>query len=174
MKNKKSYVDKLAKIAINKSLLKEYSNSSDERIVYMNDGTEFQIQLFNPYDLEEVKMTDIYPYIEKKGLLCEFDLPNTTLGDNVLESVKRGDLRGMSIGFWTKTDEWSHDDNDNYTRTIKEVDKLFDVSLVAMPAYDKTSVDLRSVALTNDPKPEPKKAEACEEYFMRKRDEIFG
>ena len=50
MKNKKSYVDKLAKIAINKSLLKEYSNSSDERIVYMNDGTEFQIQLFNPYD----------------------------------------------------------------------------------------------------------------------------
>lgn len=112
--------------------------------------------------------------IDKKGLLCEFDLPNTTLGDNVLESVKRGDLRGMSFSFTTKADEWSHDDNDNYTRTIKEVDKLFDVSLVAMPAYDKTSVDLRSVALTNDPKPEPKKAEACEEYFMRKRDEIFG
>jgi len=41
--------DKLAKIAVNKSLLKEYSNSSNERIVYMNDGTEFQIQIFNPY-----------------------------------------------------------------------------------------------------------------------------
>jgi hypothetical protein len=41
--------DKLAKIAINKSLLKEYSNSSNERIVYMNDDTEFQIQIFNPY-----------------------------------------------------------------------------------------------------------------------------
>ena len=42
-------IEKLAKLAINKSLLKEYSNSSNERIVYMNDGTEFQIQVFNPY-----------------------------------------------------------------------------------------------------------------------------
>ena len=42
--------DKLARLAINKSLLKEYSNSSNERIVYMNDNTEFQIQFFNPYD----------------------------------------------------------------------------------------------------------------------------
>jgi len=41
--------EKLAKIAVRKSLLKEYSNSSNERIVYMNDGTEFQIQIFNPY-----------------------------------------------------------------------------------------------------------------------------
>ena len=41
--------DKLAKIAVNKSLLKEYSNSSNERIVYMHDGTEFQIQIFNLY-----------------------------------------------------------------------------------------------------------------------------
>ena len=42
-------IEKLAKLAINKSLLKEYSNSSNERIVYMNDDTEFQIQVFNPY-----------------------------------------------------------------------------------------------------------------------------
>ena len=41
--------EKLAKLAVNKSLLKEYSNSSNERIVYMNDNTEFQIQIFNPY-----------------------------------------------------------------------------------------------------------------------------
>jgi len=41
--------NKLAKLAVNKSLLKEYSNSSNERIVYMNNGTEFQIQIFNPY-----------------------------------------------------------------------------------------------------------------------------
>ena len=42
--------EKLAKIAVHKSLLKEYSNSEQERIVYMNDGTEFQIQIFNPYN----------------------------------------------------------------------------------------------------------------------------
>lgn len=40
---------KSVKIAVNKSLLKEYVNSSDERVVYLNDGQEFQIQLHNPY-----------------------------------------------------------------------------------------------------------------------------
>ena len=41
--------DKLAKVAVHKSLLKEYLNSSNDRIVYMDNGTEFQIQIFNPY-----------------------------------------------------------------------------------------------------------------------------
>lgn len=38
----------MAKVAINKSLLKEYKGSNDERVVYMEDGDEFQIQFFNP------------------------------------------------------------------------------------------------------------------------------
>lgn len=43
------YNSQLAKIAKFKSLLKEYNNKDNERIVYLNDGDEFQIQLFNPY-----------------------------------------------------------------------------------------------------------------------------
>lgn len=42
--------EKMAKIAVNKSILKEYSNQNDDRIVYLDDGSEFQIQLFNPHD----------------------------------------------------------------------------------------------------------------------------
>ena len=39
----------MAKVAVNKSLLKEYNNSEQsERIVYLNNGDDFQIQLFNP------------------------------------------------------------------------------------------------------------------------------
>lgn len=45
----KSIYETMARLAVNKSLLKEYSNFSRDRIVYMNDGTEFQIQIFNPY-----------------------------------------------------------------------------------------------------------------------------
>jgi DNA-directed RNA polymerase subunit RPC12/RpoP len=45
----KTIYETMARLAVNKSLLKEYSNSSNDRIVYMNDGTEFQIQIFNPY-----------------------------------------------------------------------------------------------------------------------------
>ncbi len=40
----------LAKIAVNKSLLKEYSNSEYSRVVYMKNNSEFQIQIFNPYE----------------------------------------------------------------------------------------------------------------------------
>lgn len=40
----------MVKIAIDKSLLKEYSTQKSSRTVYLNDGEEFQLQLFNPYD----------------------------------------------------------------------------------------------------------------------------
>ena len=40
--------DNLVKIAVNKSLLKEFFNDS-QRTVYMKNGSEFQIQIFNPY-----------------------------------------------------------------------------------------------------------------------------
>ena len=40
--------DNLVKIAVNKSLLKEFLVNS-QRTVYMNNGSEFQIQIFNPY-----------------------------------------------------------------------------------------------------------------------------
>lgn len=44
-------VREMAKIAVNKKLCKEYNDASkgvDNFIVYLNDGDEFQIQLFNP------------------------------------------------------------------------------------------------------------------------------
>lgn len=39
--------DAFAKIAVNKSLCKEYSSSQYSRVVYLNNGDEYQIQLFN-------------------------------------------------------------------------------------------------------------------------------
>jgi hypothetical protein len=41
--------DDLAKIAISKNLIKEYKSSDSDRTVYLNDGTEFQIYLKNPF-----------------------------------------------------------------------------------------------------------------------------
>lgn len=39
----------LSRIAIGKSVVKEYRTRSGERTVYLSDGDEFQIQLFNPH-----------------------------------------------------------------------------------------------------------------------------
>ena len=43
-------IEKMARIAKNKSLLKEYKTPNNPRTVYLSDGEEFQIQLYNPYN----------------------------------------------------------------------------------------------------------------------------
>lgn len=52
MNTLKSKDGNLAKLAVNKSLLKEYKTSDCDRTVYLNDGDEFQFQLFNPETTE--------------------------------------------------------------------------------------------------------------------------
>lgn len=52
MKTLKTNDSYLSKLAVNKSILKEYSTSECARTVYLNDGDEFQIQLFNPETTE--------------------------------------------------------------------------------------------------------------------------
>lgn len=41
--------DALARIAISKNVIKEYKTSESERTVYLDNGTEFQIYIKNPY-----------------------------------------------------------------------------------------------------------------------------
>lgn len=83
--------------------------------------------------------------VDERGLRVEFEAPNTQLGNDMLESVKRGDIRGMSFAFATEKDHWEHDDKDNYRRTIVKVSRLFDVSLVVTPAYSATSVETKGL-----------------------------
>lgn len=82
---------------------------------------------------------------DEHGLRCEFDAPNTQLGNDMLESVKRGDIRGMSFAFTVEKDNWEHDSDGNYKRTIVKIDRLYDVSLVVNPAYDATSVETKGL-----------------------------
>jgi len=82
---------------------------------------------------------------DEKGLRCEFEAPNTQLGNDMLESVKRGDIRGMSFAFTVEKDNWEKDDAGNYKRTIVKISRLYDVSLVVNPAYDATSVETKGL-----------------------------
>lgn len=80
---------------------------------------------------------------DAKGLAVEIDVPNTTDGNDLWALVERGDISGMSIGFMVTKHEWD-DTVDPPKRTIKEID-LFEVSAVAFPAYDDTSIGKRSL-----------------------------
>ena len=61
----------------------------------------------------------------------------------MLESIKRGDITGMSFGFATISDTWD-EVNGVPIRTLTEV-RLYDVSPVTFPAYQATDVAVRSL-----------------------------
>jgi Escherichia/Staphylococcus phage prohead protease len=76
------------------------------------------------------------------GLAVTITPPDTSVGRDVVESIRRGDLDQMSFGFRTITDNW-HRENGENIRELKAVE-LFDVSVVSFPAYEGTSVGVRS------------------------------
>ncbi|WP_439618316.1 HK97 family phage prohead protease [Shinella sp.] len=80
---------------------------------------------------------------DAKGLAVEIDLPDTSDGRDVRTLIERGDITGMSFGFIVTRQEWD-ETGDIPTRTIFEVE-LREVSIVSEPAYDGTSVALRSL-----------------------------
>lgn len=86
--------------------------------------------------------------VDEVGLKYEFDAPNTALGDELLEYIKRGDINKSSFAFCvdpedTEAETWEMKDG-VYFRTIHKIAGLFDCSPVWQPAYDATSVSKRS------------------------------
>ena len=75
------------------------------------------------------------------GLKTEINLPPTTLGRDTHALIKRGDLKGMSIGFSIMRDRW---DATHTTRELLELD-LAECSVVTFPAYPQTSIEARSL-----------------------------
>lgn len=84
--------------------------------------------------------------VDNIGLRYMFEAPQTALGDELLEYLKRGDLNQSSFAFTVSKDEgaerWYKKDGVIY-RDIYKIDELFDVSPVFQPAYNATSCNKR-------------------------------
>jgi HK97 family phage prohead protease len=80
------------------------------------------------------------------GLRYEVDLPDTQVGHDTAESVRRGDMDGSSFGFDCPPggDEWDHSSSPP-TRTLRMVSKIHDLGPVTFPAYTQTSAAMRSL-----------------------------
>ncbi|MFS8540646.1 MAG: HK97 family phage prohead protease [Tissierellales bacterium] len=88
------------------------------------------------------------------GLRFDLDLPNTQIANDLYESVKRGDIDGVSFGFRVKKDKWTEvktDDGWKTIRTLLEID-LIEISPTPFPAYEQTEVDCRSLAKMKEQK----------------------
>lgn len=77
------------------------------------------------------------------GLRVEIDVPDTTDGNDIWELVERQDVSGMSFGFIVTKELWD-ETGDVPVRTIQALE-LMEVSAVAWPAYDDTTIGVRSL-----------------------------
>jgi HK97 family phage prohead protease/HK97 family phage major capsid protein len=83
--------------------------------------------------------------IDETGLKYSFDAPHTALGDEVIEGLNRGDYSQSSFAFTVAEETWTKEEGGSYLRTITKIGGLYDVSIVADPAYPDTSVAVRSL-----------------------------
>ena len=84
--------------------------------------------------------------VDDVGLRFAFEVPQTTLGNDMLELVRRGDVSKCSFRFGVKEDAWLYADAQNGLaldeRTILRFSHVVDVSLVTFPAYPATEASV--------------------------------
>lgn len=83
---------------------------------------------------------------DAKGVKYSFVAPSFDLGNEVLEGIKRGDIRGSSFAFKVNDSgqKWEKRSDGTYVRTITKFERIFDMSPVYTGAYQDTTVAVRS------------------------------
>lgn len=91
--------------------------------------------------------------LREDGVYFSFYAPNTTLGNDMLEYVKRGDISTCSFAFTVSNEEgsqkWEKKDGVMY-REIMKIDGLYDLSAVTHEAYSDTSINARSLEIKEE------------------------
>lgn len=130
------YIEQIAPTAFNKTLA---DRSEVKAFVNRDDG-----EIIGSSNAGTLRM-----HTEEDGLHFEVDVPNTTVGNDAWETIKRGDCTTLSFGFipvnYTETIEKDEDGTKFIRRTLTEV-KLLEISVcVAFPAYPEGSTNARSI-----------------------------
>lgn len=77
--------------------------------------------------------------VDEKGLKIRAELLDTQSNRDIFKSIEAGLLDKMSFAFTVKDQSWDKK-GEVPKRTITAIDRLFDVSVVDLPAYDATSI----------------------------------
>ena len=84
--------------------------------------------------------------VDEKGLKIRAELIDTTSNRDIYKCIEAGLLDKMSLAFTVKSQSWDKSGKIP-KRTITAIDRLFDVSVVDLPAYDQTSIQASSRSL---------------------------
>lgn len=101
---------------------------------------------------------------DSNGIYYRFEVPNTTYGNDLIESTKRGDVKGSSFVFsmdWEEGYEIEEREDGKLIAKPKKINRMYEIGPVVMPAYPETTAQSRSNAL----------ADAVGKFLERKEDE---
>lgn len=81
--------------------------------------------------------------VDSRGLYVEVPLSDTSYNNDLIALMRDGALDGMSFRFSVVNEQWNEPRNGMPERTITEL-RLFEYGPVTFPAYEATTVGLRS------------------------------
>lgn len=134
-----------------------YASTFDEYLLFELDGIQYKEKIlpeaFNETDMSDVvflkdhegtvfartKNGTIDLSIDEHGLKTRVDLSKTASARAMHEEIEAGMYTQMSFAFIVGEDDF---DKKSHTRTIRKIDKLFDVSAVSFPANPGTDISV--------------------------------
>ena len=135
------------------AVTEELLSSSDVLALYEHNRSNLLARSTKGVGSLQLTITD-------RGLEYRFEAPNTQLGNDTLELLRRGDLRGSSFLFGVVKGDtrWEELSDGTWLRHIDHISYLGDVSVVSTPAYPTTTASAeRSMRALNEERglPEP-------------------
>lgn len=123
-------------------------------------------------------------FVDEKGVGFELDLPSSPNGDEALEMVKRGDIKGCSFMFSTRYYDRDFVDREvknlngrtQIIYRVKVITGIYDFTLAADPAYPATSVEARELArslgesFSSEPEADPAEESRWRDQVKEMRD----
>ena len=86
----------------------------------------------------------LIPVEDGMEIRVDLDIENNQDARTLYSAVKRGDISGMSFMFTVNKSVWEEEESENPLRRIAHIEKIFEVSAVAFPAYDSTTLQAAS------------------------------
>lgn len=129
------------------------------RMMYEIDGIQY-FEVINSGALDHADISDVVLNVDHAGkpaaktkngtLILRFDQSNLHMqadlsknatGRELYEDILNGFYESMSFAFTVEEESYNRETR---TRTINKIKKLYDVSAVTVPAFEETSISVRS------------------------------
>lgn len=134
----------------------------NETTPLFDDGNTQYYEMIDSHALDGVDLSNVYLYynhaeqalartknntlsldIQPNGLYFKAKLIDTSYGSDLYKMVQDGLVDKCSFAFTIRDEDFNTDTN---TFVVNKIDKLFEVSIVDLPAYDDTTVSVSARA----------------------------